>query len=258
LFATVIGEMYVKAAIASLALSFAPAAMADSALIAVATNFAEVAELLVEDFEDASGHDIDIATGATGKLYAQISNDAPYDALLAADQERPMRLEVSGDAVAGTRFVYAVGRLALWSADASLIGNDGLATLRSGDFRSLAIANPELAPYGAAARETMQSLGLWDELQSKIVSGENVGQAFALVATRNAELGFVALASVVSERNTIEGSRWDVPSAMHEAIRQDAVLLIHGSDNAAAIAFLAYLRTDSAKARITAMGYGLE
>jgi molybdate transport system substrate-binding protein len=250
--------MNVKAAIAALALMFTPVAMADTALIAVATNFAEAAELLAEDFEDTSGHDIDIATGATGKLYAQISNDAPYDALLAADQERPMRLEVSGDAVAGSRFVYAVGRLILWSADTSLIGSDGVAVLRRGNFRSLAIANPELAPYGAAARDTLKFLELWDELQPKIVSGENVGQTFALVATRNAELGFVALASVISERNVTKGSRWDVPSTIHEAIRQDAVLLRHGSDNAAAIAFLAYLRTDAAKARIVAMGYGLE
>lgn len=250
--------MNVKSAIAALALLTAPIAMADSALIAVATNFAEAAGLLVEDFEGESGHDIEIATGATGKLYAQITNDAPYDALLAADQERPMRLEVSGDAVAGTRFVYAVGRLTLWSADAALIGNDGAAVLRSGKFRSLAMANPELAPYGAAARESLQSLGLWDELQPKIVSGENVGQAFALVATRNAELGFVALASVMSKHNRMQGSRWDVPPTMHEAIRQDAVLLRHGSDNPAAIAFLAYLKSDSAKARIAALGYGVE
>ena len=250
--------MKVRSVIAVLALLSSPVAMAESALIAVATNFAEVAALLVEDFEAASGHDIGIATGATGKLYAQITNDAPYDALLAADQERPMRLEVSGDAVAGTRFVYAVGQLTLWSADAAMFGDDGAAVLRSGAFRSLAMANPELAPYGAAARDTLQSLGLWDELQPKIVLGENVGQAFALVATRNAELGFVALASVMSEHNATEGSRWDVPAAMHELIRQDAVLLRHGSDNAAAIAFLAYLRSDAAKARIVAMGYGLE
>lgn len=250
--------MSVQSAIAVLALLAAPVAMAESALIAVATNFAEAAAALVEDFEDKSDHEIGIATGATGKLYAQITNDAPYDALLAADQERPMRLEVSGDAVAGTRFVYAIGKLALWSPDASLIGDDGVAALRRGNFRSLAIANPELAPYGAAAWETLQALGLWEQLEPKIVSGENVGQAFALVATRNAELGFVALASVMSKHNATQGSRWDVPSTMHAAIQQDAVLLRHGSDNPAAIAFLEYLRTDAAKTRIAALGYGVE
>lgn len=169
-----------------------------------------------------------------------------------------MRLEVSADAIAGTRFVYAVGRLTLWSTDASLIGDDGVAALHRGNFRALAIANPKLAPYGAAAKETLQSLGLWNDLQPKIVSGENIGQAFALVATRNAELGFVALASVISERNGNDGGRWDVPSTMHAPIRQDAILLKHGSDNAAAIAFLAYLRSDPARARIAALGYGLE
>jgi molybdate transport system substrate-binding protein len=234
------------------------AATAESALVADATNFAEAAELLIEDFGQISSHEIEISTGATGKLYAQIMNGAPYDALLAADQARPMRLEVSGDAVADTRFVYAVGKLCLWSADPALLGNDGADFLRQGKFRSIAIANPALAPYGAAAKETLQALHVWDELQSKIVSGENVGQAFALVATGNAELGFVALASLVSEHNSIKGSRWEVPSTMHAPISQDAVLLKHGSDNAAAIAFLAYLRSDAARARITSRGYGLE
>ena len=233
-------------------------ATAESALVAVATNFAEAAELLVEEFEEISGHDIEISTGATGKLYAQIMNGAPYDVLLAADQERPMRLEVSGDAVAGTRFVYATGTLCLWSADPALIGADGAEVLRRGQFRSIAIANPDLAPYGAAAKETLQALGLWDELQSKIVSGENIGQAYALVATGNAELGFVALASVVSERNGIKGSRWEVPPAMHSPVRQDAVLLKHGSGNSAATAFLEYLRSDAARTQIAALGYGIE
>lgn len=234
------------------------AATAESALVAVATNFAEAAELLVEEFEEISGHDIEISTGATGKLYAQIMNGAPFDALLAADQERPMRLEVSGDAVAGTRFVYATGTLCLWSTDPALIDADGAEVLRRGQFRSIAIANPDLAPYGAAAKETLQALGLWDALQSKIVSGENIGQAYALVATGNAELGFVALASVVSERNGIKGSRWEVPPAMHAPVRQDAVLLKHGSGNSAATAFLEYLRSDAARTQIAALGYGIE
>jgi len=231
---------------------------AETALIAVATNFAEVAEMLVQDFENLSEHEIEISSAATGKHYAQIINGAPYDALLAADQERPRRLEQSAHAVAGTRFVYAVGRLALWSPDEGLIGDDGIAVLEQQDFRALAIANPALAPYGAAAKETLQSLGLWSALETKIVMGENVGQAFAMTATGNAELGLLALSSVMSKRNVQSGSRWDVPADLHSPIRQDAVLLEHGYANPAAVAFLAYLRSDEARLTITSFGYGLE
>lgn len=231
---------------------------ADTALIAVATNFAEVAETLVQDFENLSEHEIEISSAATGKHYAQIVNGAPYDALLAADQERPRRLEESAHAVAGTRFVYAVGKLTLWSPDEALIGDDGIEVLEKQGFRALAIANPALAPYGTAAKETLQSLGLWSELEANIVMGENVGQTFALVATGNAELGLVALASVISKRNARSGSRWDVPADLHAPIRQDAVLLEHGYENAAAVAFLAYLRSDEARLTITDYGYGLE
>jgi molybdate transport system substrate-binding protein len=139
-----------------------------------------------------------------------------------------------------------------------LISSDGRAVLEKQDFRALVIANPELAPYGVAARETLQSLGLWDALENKIVMGENVGQAFALVATGNAELGLVALSSVLSKRNARSGSRWDVPAELHTPIRQDAVLLEHGYESAAAIAFLAYLHSDEARLTIESFGYGLE
>ncbi len=233
-------------------------ATADTALIAVATNFAETAETLVQDFENLGEHEIEISSAATGKHYAQIVNGAPFDALLAADQERPRRLEESAHAVVGTRFVYAVGKLTLWSPDEELIGDNGTEVLERQEFRALAIANPALAPYGAAAKEVLQSLGLWSALEAKIVMGENVGQAFALAATRNAELGLVALASVISKRNTRNGSRWDVPAHLHAPIRQEAVLLVHGYENAAAVAFLAYLRSDAARLTITAYGYGLE
>lgn len=241
-----------------LVLALPALAPAESALVAVATNFSEVAEVLVRDFEDLGEHEIEISTAATGKHYAQIISGAPYDALLAADQDRPRLLEKSAVAVDGTRFVYAIGRLTLWSADATLIGDDGIAVLRTQDFRALAIANPELAPYGVAARETLRSLGLWDALGDKIVMGENIGQAFALAATGNAELGLVALSSVISIRNAGKGSRWDVPPELHSPILQDAVLLAHGEGNAAAVAFLAYLRSDEARLTIESYGYGLE
>jgi molybdate transport system substrate-binding protein len=231
---------------------------ADTALIAVATNFAEVAEVLVQDFENLSEHDIEISAGSTGKLYAQIVNAAPFDALLAADQERPRRLEESGDAVTDTRFVYATGKLTLWSRDEQRISDNGIEILRRRNFRALAIANPALAPYGVAAVETLQALEVSDTVQSRLVVGENVGQTFALVATGNAELGFVALASVLSKRNGRAGSRWDVPEDLYSPIRQDAVLLRHGEENAAAVGFLAYLRSDEARLTIVSFGYGLE
>lgn len=231
---------------------------AETALIAVASNFSEVAESLVRDFENLSEHEIEISAASTGKHYAQINNGAPYDAFLAADQASPRRLEESAVAVAGTRFVYAIGKLTLWSPDEKLIGDDGIAVLEKQDFHALAIANPALAPYGIAARETLLSLGLWNALEHKIVMGENVGQAFAFAATGNAELGLVALASVISKRNAQTGSRWAVPSELHAPIRQDAVLLEHGSGNAAAVAFLAYLQSDEARLTIESFGYGLE
>jgi molybdate transport system substrate-binding protein len=231
---------------------------AETALIAVASNFSEVAESLVRDFENLSEHEIEVSAASTGKHYAQIINGAPYDALLAADQASPRRLEKSEIAVAGTRFVYAIGRLTLWSPDEELIRGDGIAVLEKQEFRALAIANPALAPYGIAAKETLLALGLWNALEHKIVMGENIGQAFALAATGNAELGLVAVSSVISKRNAHSGSRWDVPLELHSPIRQDAVLLEHGYGNAAAVAFLAYLQSDEARLTIESFGYGLE
>jgi molybdate transport system substrate-binding protein len=230
-------------------------AAAEEALIAVAANFSEVIEKLEADFEAAGEHDITIATGSTGKLYAQIKNGAPFDILMAADRHRPALLEEEGLAVAGSRFTYAVGRLTLWSADPGLVAENGAETLRAGAFRKLAIANPDLAPYGEAARETLEALGLYDALESKIVLGENIGQTHALVATGNAELGFVALSYVLSPRNEFPGSRWDVPRELHAPIRQDAVLLTRAADNAAGLAFLEYLKSEGARSVIESFGY---
>jgi molybdate transport system substrate-binding protein len=231
-------------------------AFAEEALVAVAANFAEVMERLEVEFERASGHDLTVAIGSTGKLYAQITHGAPFDVLLAADRERPERLESEGLAVAGSRFTYAVGRLTLWSPEAGRVGADGEATLRAGAFRSLALANPDLAPYGAAARETLRRLGLWETLAGKIVTGENIGQAHAMVASGNAELGFVALSSVLSPRNRQPGSRWDVPADLHAPIRQDAVLLTRAAGNPAARAFLSFLHSEPVLALLESYGYG--
>jgi len=231
------------------------AARADSALAAVAANFAETAEGLLPAFRDATGYDLRLTTGSTGKLYAQIREGAPYDLLLSADAATPARLLSEGKAVEGSDFTYAVGRLTLWSSDPARIGEDGRAALADPALRFVAIANPDLAPYGVAARETLQSLGLWDALQSKIVMGQNVGQTHSMVATGAAEVGFVALSAVLSPRVENKGSRWDVPQDLFGMIRQDAVLLTAGADNAAAQAFLEFLRTPQAAETMDRFGY---
>lgn len=230
----------------------------EEATLAVASNFTEVIEVLVDDFETASGHELTVSTGSTGQLYAQIVNGAPFDVFLAADRERPERLEEEGAAVAGSRFTYAVGKIALWSPQPDLIAQSGEEYLRAGDFRSLAIANPELAPYGIAARQTLEALGLWDELQARIVMGENIGQTHAMVATGNAQAGFVALSYVLSPANERPGSRWDVPAELYAPINQDAVLLERAKDNAAAVEFMDYLKSESARSTIENHGYGVD
>lgn len=232
------------------------AARAETALAAVAANFAEVADVLAPMFRDATGHNVTLTTGSTGKLYAQIGEGAPFDILLSADAATPARLLAEGKAVADTSFTYAVGRLTLWSTDAERIGEDGRAALEDPDLRFVAIANPDLAPYGEAAREALQGLGLWDQIQPKIVMGQNIGQTNSMVATGAAEMGFVALSAVLSPRTENKGSRWDVPQELFTPIRQDAVLLNHGADNPAARAFLDFLRTPEAIEVIERFGYG--
>lgn len=231
---------------------------AETALVAVAANFAEVMERLEADFEAQSPHGLTVTTGSTGKLYAQIVNGAPFDLLLAADQRRPELLEEEGLAVRGSRFTYATGRLTLWSVGPHRIGSDGLALLRAGGFRRLAMANPDLAPYGAAAKQFLESVGLYESLRPRIVLGENIGQAHAMAATGNAELGLVALSYVMSPRNSTAGSRWDVPAHHHAPIRQDAVLLTRAEDNSAARDLLAYLRRPQVQAQIREYGYDVE
>lgn len=240
------------------ALLLLPATLqAKTVLVAVAANFAAVAAKLKPVFEAKTGFDEKIIIGSTGKLYAQISNGAPFDVMLAADQRRPRLLEKSGMAVAGSRFTYALGRLTLWSPDASLIGTDGANELRHGTFRFLAIANPGVAPYGLAAKQALTKLGLWKSLRPRIVMGQNIAQTFAMVATGNAELGLVAKSYAISPNNAQPGSSWNVPQALYKPIRQDAVLLTRGRNNAAAKAFLAFLKSDAAKAVMRTYGYGL-
>ena len=235
-----------------------PPVRAAETLVAVAANFAEVIQDLKPAFERASGHKLQSTTGSTGKLYAQIKEGAPFHILLSADANTPERMEKEKIAVAGSRFTYAIGKLTLWSADPGRIGPDGAAALKASDVRHIAIANPDLAPYGVAARETLQSLGLWDSLKAKIVMGQNIGQTHSMVATGNAQLGFVALSAVIGPRESAKGSRWDVPQMQFTPLRQDAVLLNAGGTNEAAIAFLKFLRTPEARAVIERYGYGIE
>jgi molybdate transport system substrate-binding protein len=248
---------YCLAALAALAAG--GTAQAEQALVAVAANFAEVADRMRPAFEAATGHQLVLTTGATGKLYAQIKAGAPFQALLSADAATPQRLVAEGAAVPGSQFTYAVGRLALWSPRPGVVSaEDGTATLRAGAFRFIAIANPALAPYGVAAREVMLASGTWPALQPKLVMGENIGQAHAMVASGAADLGFVALSALRSERAPVGGSAWEVPARMHAPLQQDAVLLGPGRDSAAARAFLEFLRSAPTRALIASYGYGAE
>jgi len=222
--------------------------------VAVAANFAGPMEKLAAQFQKDTGHKAVVASGATGKFYAQIRNGAPFEVLLSADDETPARLEAEGQAVAKSRFTYAVGRLVLWSAKANYVDATG-AVLKTGDFTHLAIANPKTAPYGAAATAVIDKLGLTARLQPRLVQGENIAQAFQFASTGNAELGFVAQAQVWRDGKFTAGSGWIVPATMHAPIRQDAALLTRGANNPAAQALLDYLRTDKAKALIRAYGY---
>jgi molybdate transport system substrate-binding protein len=233
-------------------------AQAEHALVAVAANFAGVAAQLEVQFERSSEHTMDLVIGSTGKLYTQITNGAPFDVFLAADQERPRRLEDSGVAIRGSRRTFAVGRLVLWSPEIQGVQGDGAALLRAGEFRTIAIANPRLAPYGAAAVEALQALGVYEDLRDRIVMGENVGQAHVMVASGNAELGLIALSSITQAGTARPGSSWEVPQNLYAPIRQDVVLLTRAADNAAARAFLSFLQSAVATELIESFGYRVE
>ncbi len=224
--------------------------------VAVAANFAGPLARLAEGFTAASGHTLKLSSGATGRFYAQIVAGAPFEVLIAADDETPKKLIAEGHAVAGSAFTYAIGRLVLWSAQPGLVDGQG-AVLASDRFAHLAIANPKIAPYGAAGLEVIQARGLAAAVQPRLVVGETIAQAYQFVATGNAELGFVALSQVVVPGKPVNGSYWLVPPSLYREIRQDAVLLKAGRANPAAAALLAYLRTDAARAVIRDFGYGL-
>ena len=241
--------------IALFALVFSSVALADEVQVAVAANFTAPMQKIAPDFEKDTGHKIVAAYGATGKFYAQIKNGAPFEVLLAADDETPTKLVGENAAVAGTQFTYAIGKLVLWSAKETIVDPEG-EVLKKGGFDHIALANPKLAPYGAAAVETMKALGTYDALQPKIVTAENIGQTYQFVSSGNALLGFVALSQVLKD-GKIDGSAWIVPAKYYTQIRQDAVILEKGKGKPAAEALMKYLKGDKAKAVIKSYGYEL-
>lgn len=229
-------------------------AVAGELLVAVAANFSVTARHIGDQFSRQSGHDIGFAVGSTGKLYAQITQGAPFDVLLAADQERPSLLLAAGKAVADTQFSYAQGRLAVWTSRSGSGDSDPVDLLRDPALRRLAIANPQLAPYGRAAQQVLKALEVWESLAGRIVYGENVAQAFAMAASGNAELALVAASQVPEDR----GSSIPVAASLHDPIRQDAILLTHGADNRAAQDFLRFLRSAATRNVIRAAGYAVD
>jgi molybdate transport system substrate-binding protein len=229
-------------------------AHAGEVTVAVASNFTAPMQKLAPTFEKDTGHKLVLAFGSTGGFYAQIKNGGPFHVLLSADDETPLKLEREGFGVKGTRFTYATGQLILWSKQPSFV-DEKADVLRTGQFQRIAMANPKLAPYGAAALETLQKLGLLQQLQPKLVQGDNIAQTYQFVSTENAQLGFVALSQVYAGGKLTQGSGWRVPGHLHAPIQQDAVLLSAGQNNSAAHALLTYLKSDKAKTLIQSFGY---
>ena len=223
---------------------------------AVAANFTAPVQQIVELFQKESGHTVKLSFGSSGKFYSQIKEGAPFDVFLAADEKNPKLLEKEGLAVEGSRFVYALGKLVLWSAQPGLVDDKGH-VLRKGSYSKIAYADPKLAPYGLAARETLEELGLWNVVQSKLVTGESITQTYQFIATENAELGFIALSQITRDGKVTEGSWWIVPPHMYNPIRQSAVQLTAAKDKVAAQAFLAFLKSEKAVAIIRSFGYEL-
>ncbi|MEZ5757348.1 MAG: molybdate ABC transporter substrate-binding protein [Emcibacteraceae bacterium] len=226
-------------------------AMAENVRVAVAANFTEAANEIGQAFEKNTGHSAQFSFGSTGQLFTQISQGAPFEIFLAADQSRPKKAVEDGYAVKDSQFTYAIGKIALYSEDPDFV--NGEETLKQSRFTKIAIANPTTAPYGAAAVEVMKQLDLYNSLQNKIVQGNNIAQTYQFVHSLNAEVGFVALSQISSHK---EGSRWIIPAELYSEIAQDAVLLKEGENNEAALAFINFLKNPLARNIIEKYGYG--
>nr|WP_241673192.1 molybdate ABC transporter substrate-binding protein [Lacisediminimonas profundi] len=241
-------------AVCAIALLAGSIAHAGEVQVAVAANFTAPMKRIAAQFEQETGHKVVASFGATGAFYAQIRNGAPFEVLLAADDQIPARLEKEGFGVPGSRFTYAIGKLVLWSAKGGLVDDKG-EVLKQGSFAHLSIANPKVAPYGAAALEALKNLGLLNALEPKFVQGENISQAFQFVLSGNATLGFVAMSQVYEDGKLKSGSAWMVPARLYSPIRQDAMILQRGKGNPAAAALVTHLKSNKAKGVIMSYGY---
>lgn len=242
-------------ALCSMLAATAPGAMAGDVQVAVAASFTAPMHAIAAAFEKDTGNKVVASFGATGQFYAQIKNGAPFEVFLAADGATPARLEAENAIVPGSRFTYAAGKLALWSAKEGFVDGKG-DVLKKHDYAHLAIANPKAAPYGLAATQVLAKLGLTQAVAPKLVEGQSISQAYQFIATGNAELGFVALSQVYKDGKVASGSVWIVPGELHEPIKQDAVILEKGKDNPVAKAFVDYLKGPKAAAVIKSYGYG--
>lgn len=232
-------------------------ASAEEIHAAVAANFTAAMKDIVAKYEEQSENTVTLSFGSSGKILAQIQNGAPFQIFFSADQAKPEALEQAGSTVEGSRYTYAIGSLALWSAKADFVDAD-LTKLKSGDYNKLALANPKLAPYGQAAIETLEALDLTQATQDKWVQGENIAQTYQFVASGNADMGFVALSQIMDKGHVTEGSSWIVPAELYNPIRQDAVILKTAQDNEAVKDFMNYMQSDTAHAIIQSYGYKTE
>ena len=231
------------------------AACGDQVRVAVASNFAECLEALTPIFEESTGHQLVVSRGSTGRHFAQIKSGAPFDVFFAADSLRPTLLENEGLVVPGSRFTYAEGRLALWIPGAGPEDKRPMAAiLQATEFDHLAIANPRLAPYGLAAKQALENLGLWEELRPRLVMGQNVGQTWQFVASGNAEVGFVAYPQVLSAP-AMRGRWWKIDPPLHDPILQQAVVIKNAENAAAGAQLLEFLKGFVAHATLIKFGY---
>lgn len=233
-----------------------PTLRAETTLVAVAANFTKPMQDIASAFKNATGHTAQLSFGSSGKFVSQFENGAPFEVFLSADDKNPIKLEQSGLAVAGSRLTYAIGRLVLWSSTVNYVDEQGQ-VLSTGGFKHIALADPKLAPYGAAAIEVLKGKGLLDKLQPLFVQGENIAQTYQFISTGNAELGFVALSQVIESGKIGSGSGWVIPESLYSPILQDAILLKTGAENPAAQALLNFLKSAEALAIIEQYGYGL-
>ena len=240
----------------SVLVAIASPAMAAEVHVAVAANFTAPVQAIAAEFEKDTGNKVVASFGATGQFYAQIKNGAPFEVFLAADDSTPAKLEAEKTIVPGSRFTYATGKLALWSAKEGYVDDKG-EVLKKNEYAHLSLANPKTAPYGLAATRVLANLNLTQAVASKLVEGQNISQAYQFISTGNAELGFVALSQIYKDGKISGGSAWIVPGELHDPIKQDAVILDKGKDNPVARQFVDYLKGPKAAAVIKAYGYAL-